>query len=274
LESIILDHLKLLNEAAETYCKNAGGISKRKLSQSLKLSPAYLSQVLNGKRQPSASTLVGMCRQLGLHDEVISKILTSTSLKKSSRLESQDFFANQMNRQLVADQLQFSEIPSDRLGVLRHWVSLAILESFEDQKNVMQTVDELTLSVSKRFLVSPMDASIAIERLVALGYLKIAKNQILKRVKNVTTPIIPSASIRKYYQSILMKAHQAIDVQAPTARDYSVMTMCIDPDKLPEAARRIEHFRRDLMSFLESGNRREVYALNINLFSLEGGKTR
>jgi hypothetical protein len=43
------------------------------------------------------------------------------------------------------------------------------------------------------------------------------------------------------------------------------MTMAIDPKKLPQAKERIRDFRRGLSEFLESGNRSEVYRINIQL---------
>lgn len=53
--------------------------------------------------------------------------------------------------------------------------------------------------------------------------------------------------------------------------DYSSMTMAIDCELLPEAKELILNFRRQLMRFLESGKKTEVYKLNIQLFPLTLG---
>ena len=48
-------------------------------------------------------------------------------------------------------------------------------------------------------------------------------------------------------------------------RDFTSMTMAIDPEKLTEAKKKIREFRRGLSEFLEAGKKEEVYRLNIQL---------
>ena len=47
------------------------------------------------------------------------------------------------------------------------------------------------------------------------------------------------------------------------------MTMAIDPLKLPEAKKLISAFNRKMSRFLEGGDKKEVYELQISLFSLQ-----
>lgn len=263
-----MTNIHLLNQKVDEFCKKSGGLSKRKLSKVLNLSPSFLSQVLSGKRRPSDDVLVGLCQRIGFSDAETSQFLTEARIGKTAN-ENTKVYLRKHFEVAPADDLQFAEIPQSRLGVLRHWVALAILECFDEKSKGFGYDDVFAVAMARRFNVAVMDVEIAIERLLELGYLKKTKGKIVKVSGHVTTPLIPSTSIRRYYQSILQKAQSALEEQSPQRRDYSVMTMRIDPGKLPKAQKKIEAFRRELMAFLESGSPSEVYALNINLFSLE-----
>jgi hypothetical protein len=54
----------------------------------------------------------------------------------------------------------------------------------------------------------------------------------------------------------------------------TTVTMCIDPDLLEEAKKRIDDFNDSLCAFLESGKRKEVYTMEIGLFSLEQNREK
>ena len=77
---------------------------------------------------------------------------------------------------------------------------------------------------------------------------------------------------RKICLQLLNKALQALEQQPLATRDYSTMTMAIDPTKLPEAKERLTRFRRDLCEFLEDGDQREVYCLALQLFAMSDVK--
>ena len=57
-------------------------------------------------------------------------------------------------------------------------------------------------------------------------------------------------------------------------RDFSALTMIVDPTRLPEAKERVLRFKRELGELLEKGEPSEVYSLAIQLFPLtrEGGQ--
>ena len=89
-----------------------------------------------------------------------------------------------------------------------------------------------------------------------------------------TTDGIPSAAIRKRHKQILGKALESIDTHSVAERDFSSMTLTIDPALLPEAKKRITAFRRELCAFLESSKRKRVYEISIQLFPLSAGEQK
>jgi hypothetical protein len=52
-------------------------------------------------------------------------------------------------------------------------------------------------------------------------------------------------------------------------RNHSARTVAIDPEKIPEAKKRIEAFMIELCDELASGSKKQVYELAVQLFPLE-----
>ncbi len=90
-----------------------------------------------------------------------------------------------------------------------------------------------------------------------------------KTSKNVTTTHdVQSAALQLSHKQNLELAALALDEVAIEHRDITSITMAIDAKKLPLAKAMIKNFRRQLSEFLESGNKNEVYNLNVQLFPL------
>ena len=64
------------------------------------------------------------------------------------------------------------------------------------------------------------------------------------------------------------KAKEQIDHIDLELRDVTSMTMPIDKNKIKQAKEMIFDFRRKLTNYLESGEKDEVYSLNIQLIPL------
>jgi hypothetical protein len=55
------------------------------------------------------------------------------------------------------------------------------------------------------------------------------------------------------------------------SRDVTSITLAVDPGKLRLASEAIKRFRRELAGLLETGQRTEVYHLNIQLIPITQG---
>ena len=85
-----------------------------------------------------------------------------------------------------------------------------------------------------------------------------------------TTSEVQSEALRKFHKQVINMGLRAIDDQPIERRSFTGVTTAIDPAKIPEAKRRILEFQRDLMRFLEDGDRKEVYQFELQFFQLIG----
>ncbi len=73
---------------------------------------------------------------------------------------------------------------------------------------------------------------------------------------------------RRHQKQILEKSIASLENTPIAKRNHTSMTMAIDPALLPEAKRRMEKFTQELCDFLESGKRKQVYEMAVNLFPM------
>jgi uncharacterized protein (TIGR02147 family) len=85
---------------------------------------------------------------------------------------------------------------------------------------------------------------------------------------------VPAAALGEHARQILGKALAALGEQSREERDFTSVTMSIDPTLIPEAKKMILQFRRKLCRFLESGKRTEVYAFTPSLFRLSQNRDK
>ncbi|RYZ68697.1 MAG: TIGR02147 family protein, partial [Proteobacteria bacterium] len=129
--------------------------------------------------------------------------------------------------------------------------------------------------ISKRLRITTTEAKQALERLERIGM--IARNleghyfQTQNDFK--TTSDLADLSIRQGHYQNLDLARRSLDEDAVLERDFSEITMAIDPQDLPMAKEKIKKFRRELCTELESKRRREVYRMCVQLFPLTRNET-
>jgi len=83
-----------------------------------------------------------------------------------------------------------------------------------------------------------------------------------------TSDDIVDLSLRKCYEENLDLAKNALNEREIDERDFSTITMAIDPAKMSIAKERIRRFQDELSDLMETGNRSEVYRLSMQLFPL------
>lgn len=240
--------------------------SMRAMARDLHMSASNISEVLNGKKNLSLKRASAICDKLSLNssessifvDLVIKEQQGSAPLKEIvlERLK-----LNQANREYTVQDKNIFQYISN-------WYHSAILELIEtkDFRNSTEWIsDQLNISQEKVLTT--------IERLLKLGLLKKSANSYKRMNVGLTTTCdIPSDYIREYHDQVLDKAKDALQTQSVEERDFSNMMMAIDPSLIPEAKEKIKEFRRELCEFLESGEKKEVYSLSLQLFRMSKGE--
>lgn len=233
--------------------------SLRSFADYLKLPPGRLSQILSNKRDLTPNLGVKISDRLGFDPLTKQKFLQCIKTQKEKKSATK--IANKINLQQEHDD-DYQSLDMDKFYLIAdryHFALLSLIQT-DDFKND-------TKWISKRLNLSVIQVRSALERLQRLNLIKKDENQLkLTSTKGLTTSHdISSTALRKSHHQALEKAKISLDQDPVDTRDFTSITMAIDPEKLSIAKEMIKSFRRKLCKFLESENRKEVYDLNIQL---------
>ena len=165
--------------------------------------------------------------------------------------------------QEIKEDEPFLDLEIENFELVSNWLHFAILELTQ-----VRGFKSSSKWISERLGITKAEADDAIDRLLILGLL--ARNgDKLVLVKSSAVRDVPSAAIRQFHKSHLEKAIVALEEQAFEQRNFSGITMAINPKQLPLAAEMIKKFRRKLMKVLEEGDKTLVYHLSLQLYQLD-----
>lgn len=216
--------------------------SLRSYARWLQLNPTSLSLFMNGKRGLSTKARAKIIEKLELLPEESETLLQCPKTAKT-----------------------FEDLDIDTLHVVSDWYYFAILSLME-----IKDFDEDPKWVSARLNITELQAKTALKRLEKLSLIRRDENGLLRAtgVSFKTTDQIANIGVRRQHYQALDLARESLDTDSLTDRDFSAMTMAIDPTRLPIAKQRIKQFRRRLCNYLEGGDKKEVYRICISLFPL------
>jgi uncharacterized protein (TIGR02147 family) len=166
---------------------------------------------------------------------------------------------------------EFLQLNMDHYHVISEWYYFAIL-SLAETKGFKDDPEW----IARRLNLTVTESKIALKRLARLGLLKRNKNGHLvwAGIHFRTSNDIANMSLRKSHYQNLDLARASLDKDSLETRDFSSMTMAIDPEKIPQAKDMIKKFRRTLSAFLESGDKKEVYRICMQMFPLSHGEKK
>ena len=227
--------------------------SLRAFAKRLSLPVSALSEILQGKRSISLKSAEKVLQRLALgpneHEDLLKPFLKANSSSEIAALRSP-----------IAVQLEM-----DQYRVISDWFHFAILSLAETAD-----FDSEIEVVARRLGITNKVAAEAVERLVRLGLINRSAGGELKPtgISYSTPDGIASLSLRRGHESNLELARQSLERDSIENRDFTAVTMAIDPLKLPEAKKRIRIFQNELCAFLESDLKTEVYKVCLQLFPL------
>jgi transcriptional regulator with XRE-family HTH domain len=249
LQHLLLIHLSKARVRNPSY-------SLRSMAQRIKISPAALSEILNGKRRVSVKMAEKILHGLNIPPDEVMPVIKLFSTNGQNLKNSQKF--------------EFSELANDQFKIISNWYHFAILSltETEDFRNDPRWIaDRLNVRVS--------DIELAIDRLLRLGMLRRGVNGRLESTGEqfATTDEITSSAVRGFHSEVLELARNSLESVPLEKRDFTTMTMAVDPKRLIKAKKMIRTFRAKLCEYLEQGDRTEIYQLSINLFPLSQNVT-
>jgi len=160
----------------------------------------------------------------------------------------------------------FQLVEADEFHVIADWYHFAILSLAETSG-----FTDDPAKIAGQLNISSVEARAALERLRRLGLLVGDGDQVRPAQPAARTGSgIPSSAIRRFHVQHLKIAEQRLAEVSVAERDYTGITMAIDPRHLPAAKDLIKRFRRELAELVESDQRTDVYHLAIQLYPLTG----
>lgn len=247
--------------------------SLRSFAQALKLEASSLSRILAGTRVPSFKIASLLVSGLGLSPSDSQQFWRSLAERKAA--QGLKRMSPQIRKRLAAAPPSVDigwtqharELSGDLFRAISEWYHFAILEltflpGFK--------VDPRWLA--QRLGISPGEAKLALERLIALELLKADGDRWYKRDSYIASADkqLSSSAHRARQKQILMKSQDALENEPIEQRVHQGMTMSIDSALLPEARLRIQNFHRELCLFLESGTKLDaVFEVQTSLFRLD-----
>lgn len=224
-----------------------------------------INEYQNRKAKNSSYSLRAYSRSLGVPVSAISEIITKNrqiTIQMGKRiLEGLNEPTGNICELLPQN---FTSLSLDEFHVVSEWYYFAILSLAETEDFVSDVK-----WISKRLNVSKIKIEKALQKLTRLDLLTIKDNKYFPTGKSFSTPSeIEDSSLKLHTSDTLLLAKDSLFRDSVSERDFSTVTMTLDPEYLDEAKKMIKDFRKKLMKKMESKPKKEVYKLSIQLFPI------
>lgn len=241
-QNVLADQLKRKRDKNSQF-------SLRAFARSLDMSPAHLSNLINGRKN--------------LSPKFAQKIIDKLDLSENERFElAQDIIINLKSNPVK--KLNLKTLKEDEFRLIADWYHLAILSlgRLDNKANAQWLAEKLGISENTAW-----DAFMRLRR---LGLLSVKNGRFWQSSQEFsTTNDIPSEAIRLHHRQNLELAKEKLDTIPVNMRDYSSVTMAISSKKIAKAKRMIHDFKLKLCAELETdASSTDVYTLAIQLFPL------
>ncbi len=246
---------RVLNEAFMEAKMRNPAFSLRAFARRVQLPPSAVSEVLNGKRRVSRKVAQKVVVNLGLNPKESKAILDLFPEKSEKGVAAAD----------AASSAEFLQLSMDHFRLIADWYHYAVLSLVETEDFQSDCA-----WISARLGVRLTDIEGAVERLIRLNLLRRLPSGKFRGTGHPihSTDEIVSTALRKHHAQNLELARLSLERDSMEDRDFTSVTMAVDPRKLLEAKKMIRDFRDRLCAYLESGRKHEVYTLHFSLFPL------
>ncbi len=223
--------------------------SLRSFAKQLDISPGQLSSLINGRKNLTTNQAVKIIEKLELTEQESSDLLRGLHPKLQATVNKTS------ERYLLSD---------DEFRLISDWHHFAILSLGKirnNEANPKWIAYQLGIDVST--------AHAAFQRLERLRFISIKDGQFRQTTKPImTTTEVPSRAIRDYHQQNLKLASEKLESVNMQSREFTSMTIAIQPRNLTKAKKMIRDFNQKICDELETKQPTEVYTLAIQLFPL------
>ncbi len=262
-----LGSAELLQQAFQTKVKKNPAYSLRAASRDLGVTHGYLSLILNGKKRLTFQRAVQFAQFLRMDETRTNLFLKAVALESMKDPAGRSFLQRSLGSEPSSTVNEFALLEMDRFRILSDWYHVAIL----DLTQLTQFKPDPTW-VAVELGITGDQVKSAVARLERLGLLEIIDGKWIKTSVRLAVPTTHSdRAIREFHEQMIEKAREALLSSDPddfAAREISGVTFTVDPARMPEAKKKIEKFKREMMNFMGDGECSALYQMNVQLFRL------
>lgn len=255
---ILTDYRQLIRTELIARVKRNPTYSGRAFARDLKISNAFLSQVISGRRSLSEEKGIQIARTLAWDHGKTDLFVKLIRLDQCKDPTMRSFLYQE-----IKEEEPFLDLEIEKFELVSNWIHFAILELTQ-----VRGFKSNSKWISQRLGITKAEADDAVDRLLIMGLLAKQGEKIVL-VKSSAVRDVPSTAVRQFHKAHLEKAIVALEEQAYDRRNFSGITMAINPKQIPLAAEMIKKFRRKLMKVLEEGDKTLVYHLSLQLYQLD-----
>ncbi|MCB0309314.1 MAG: TIGR02147 family protein [Bdellovibrionales bacterium] len=242
-------------------------LSYRSFAKKVDLSPAFMTMILDGKRNLSPRGIVKFSNGLHMNREESDFFHDLVLFNQATRSEEKLHHFEKMSKSRKFKELRYLE--KAQFDYCSKWYYPAIREMMT-LKGFREDPVWIASHLSPN--ISPKQAE---EALSVLQYLKLVSRNVEGKLVLNDTVIssgeqFRSLAIKNFHMEMLCKAEQSIDRANREERDLSGLTFCLSQEDMHMVKSEILAFRRTLISKLvqKKTKSERVYQLNVQLFPL------
>lgn len=232
--------------------------SLRAFARDLNIEPSLLSKILRKKIPVTLKMLERLAPSAGLHEPDLA--VYREYVKSFEGIKH-------------LDTLQDKQIRHEEFKLIQDWYHITIVEL-----TLLSDFEPSAAWIAKKLRITESEASMAVERLIALGFLEGTADGGFKKSSHGSPGLrIVSDDYPSYITALRQAIHQfgdkamtAMHEISPAQRANTTLTVAIDASLVSEAKKRIINFTRTLVDELEkkSKTKNHVYELMVSFFPL------
>lgn len=236
--------------------------SLRAFARHLGLSPAFVSYVFQEKRHLSPQIAIKIAKKLNWSAQEQKYFLSLIEFENPKTEIGQEAAIEQI-RKLNSSKMSIESLEADAFAVMSVWYHNAILILLT-MKNKKHTIE----SIAQRLKLDQLDTEAALHRLKKLNLVRVDGNEWFPTHSLFSVKSSPSSAIRSYHKQMLKMAGEALEQQSFEEREFSNLTITVDPKQLELAKKKIREFTKEMAQLLDGSTASEVYQLSVQLFKL------
>lgn len=238
--------------------------SLRAFARDLKVEPARLSDVLNGKKGLSRGAAEAWATRLGWSSTEI-EFFCDLVESEHARTEIKRKLAKKKVLKTIETKAKSIQLTLDAFRTISDWYPMAILELLK-----LPRTQSSTSWIARELDLQEVQVVDAITRLERLNLIQQENGKWVPTPKAVFSPDgISSDAIKRFHEQILTKASQALYTQSVDDRDFYTYVMPARRADIPKIRERVRSFFKSLVSeFGNAGDSDQVISVSNQVISL------